>query len=47
MLEMTDCKYFRYNEIKKVFRNNIKLKQIINCQIGMGGKDGCPKYGLL
>lgn len=45
MIEMTDCKHFRYNEIKKdVETYNIKIIKISNCQIGMGGKNGCPKY---
>ena len=45
MLEMTDCKHFRYNEIKKdIGTDHIKILQIVNCQIGIGGKNGCPKY---
>lgn len=45
MLEMTDCKNFRYIEIKKdLGAGNIKILQIANCLIGIGGKNGCPKY---
>jgi len=44
-LEMTDCKYFRYNEIQKnLGKDNVKTIQIANCLVGIGGKDGCPKY---
>ena len=46
MIEMTDCKHFRYNEIRKNFikKGNQKTLQVANCQIGMGGMNGCPKY---
>ena len=45
ILEMTDCKHFRYNEIKKrQAADNIKLLQISHCLIGIGGIYGCPKY---
>jgi len=40
MLEMTDCKHFRYNVIKKgLGTKKIKILEIANCLIGMGGKD--------
>jgi len=45
MLEMTDCKHFRYNEIKKgLGTDNLKILQIANCKIGIGGINGCPRY---
>ena len=45
MLEMTDCKHFRYNEIDKgLGADSIEIVQVANCLIGMGGIDGCPKY---
>ena len=45
MLEMTDCKHFRYNEIKKnQGTDNIKTLQIVNCLMGIGGINGCQKY---
>lgn len=45
MLEMTDCKHFRYDEIKKnQGTDNIKTLQIANCLIGIGGINGCQKY---
>ena len=45
MLEMTDCKYFRYNEIDRgLGTDSIEIVQVANCLIGMGGIDGCPKY---
>lgn len=44
-IEMTDCKHFRYDVIKKgVEPDNLKIIQIVNCKIGMGGRNGCPKY---
>lgn len=45
MIEMTDCKHFTYNQIKKdQGKDKIKILQISNCLIGMGGIHGCPKY---
>ena len=45
MIEMTDCKHFIYNEIKKgQVTDNIKKVRRANCLIGMGEIDGCPKY---
>ena len=45
ILEMTDCKYFSSNEIKK--RRGSKNKEtmhVINCLIGLGDVKGCQKY---
>lgn len=45
IIEMQDCKHFRYNEIKKrQGADNIKILQISNCLIGIGGIYGCPEY---
>jgi len=44
MLEMADCKHFRYNEIKKGQGTNTKVVQVANCLIGIGGINGCPQY---
>ena len=44
MLEMTDCKHFRYNEIKKGQGTNTKVLQVANCLIGIGGINGCQQY---
>jgi len=45
MPEMTDCKHFRYIEIKKrLGPDSIETAWTPNCLIGMGGIDGCPKY---
>jgi hypothetical protein len=45
MLEMTDCRHFRYNEIDKgLGTDSTDIVQVAYCLIGMGGIDGCPKY---
>jgi len=45
MLEMTDCKHFRYNKINRdLITDNIEILQVANCLIDMGGVDGCQKY---
>ncbi len=45
MIEMTDCRHFTYNQIKKdQGKDKIKILRISNCLIGMGGIYGCPKY---
>ena len=45
MLEMNDCKHFRYNEIKKGSgEKKLHKLKITECKIGIGGKYGCPKY---
>ena len=45
MLELTDCKHFRYYEIKKnQGKDNIKTLQIASCLVGIGGVNGCQKY---
>ncbi len=45
MLEMTDCKHFRYIEFKKgLGTDSVEIVRTPNCLIGVGGIDGCPKY---
>ena len=45
MLEMTDCKHFRYIEIEKGLGiDSVEIVRTADCLIGMGGIDGCSKY---
>jgi len=40
MIEMTDCKHFRYNEIDRgLSTDNIEILKVAYCLI-----DGCQKY---
>jgi len=45
MLEMTDCKHYRYKEIKRSLNtDNIEILKVAYCLIVMSGIDGCQKY---
>jgi hypothetical protein len=45
ILEMRDCKHFRYNENKKSQGSgNMKILQMADCILCMVGINGCPKY---